>query len=229
MVGALDSLDIDPFSIDAIFITHEHIDHVQGLHVFSNKYNTKIYIDKQTFNALKVPMKEKINLDNVIFLDIGKDLIFNDLTLHPFPISHDAANPCAYNIMDGKNKISVATDLGHINDEIITKLSSSSFILLESNYDPEVLKACPYPFSLKRRISGDSGHISNELAGETISKLIPTGLKSVMLGHLSKDSNIPELAYETVLSQINQSPHFTDDFDLSVANRDTYSKLIEIN
>lgn len=100
-------------------------------------------------------MKEKINVDNIVFITIGEDIILNDLTLHPFSISHDAANPCAYNIFHEKNKISIATDLGYVDDAIIDKLSYSSFILLESNYDPQVLQACSYPYHLKRRIASE--------------------------------------------------------------------------
>jgi phosphoribosyl 1,2-cyclic phosphodiesterase len=91
-----------------------------------------------------------------------------DLTIHPFSIPHDAANPCAYNLFKDDKKISIATDIGHMTPEILKNLENSSFLLLESNYDPNILKCSSYPYLLKERISGPLGHLSNNVAGETI-------------------------------------------------------------
>ena len=110
---------------------------------------------------------------------------------------------------------------------ILKNLEESLFVMLEANYDPEVLKCSSYPFSLKTRIAGPTGHLSNEIAGKTISYLIQSGLKTAMLGHLSKESNFPELAYQTVIDELISSNN-QDRLILNVASRDTHSKIIDI-
>lgn len=116
-----------------------------------------------------------------------------------------------------------------MNNDLISNMKDSSFILLESNYDPEILKCSRYPFSLKQRISGMNGHLSNQTAGKTISELIKSGLKEVMLGHLSKENNFPELAYQTVVEELHNSNVDLDEFRLSVANRNNPSKIIKVS
>ena len=130
-------------------------------------------------------------------------------------------------ISDNK-KISIATDIGHINNNIIKHIDGSEFILLEANYDPEVLRCSSYPFSLKSRIAGPNGHLPNETAGKTIAHLLQSGLKQAMLGHLSKESNFPELAYQTVLDELIRNDYNENSLSLGVASRDAHSKLIEL-
>lgn len=125
----------------------------------SNKYNIPIYITEKTWNAL--PFKDKINKNNIIFFNILEDILIGDLKVFPFNTHHDAVEPCGFNIYNESKKISIATDLGHIDNTILNYLKNSSSILLESNYDPEVLKFSKYPYLLKQRISGTSGHLSN--------------------------------------------------------------------
>lgn len=132
-----------------------------------------------------------------------------------------------FNIYKDNKKISIATDIGCMTNDILANLENSCFILLESNYDPEVLKCSSYPFNLKKRIAGNTGHLSNEMAGKTISYLIPRGLKTAVIGHLSKESNFPELAYTTVMNEIIDTKQESN-FNLSVASRDTCGKLINI-
>ena len=115
-----------------------------------------------------------------------------------------------------------------MTNDIIKNLEDSSFILLEANYDPEVLKCSSYPFALKSRIASPIGHLPNEIAGKTISHLLKSGLKSAMLGHLSKESNFPELAYQTVIDELMQNNYDENSIKLSVASRELHSKLIDI-
>ena len=225
---ALASINSSIEDIDAILITHEHSDHVQSLGLLSKKYNIPIYINEETFNALSNAQKEKISEDKINFFINDKEFYFNDLTIKPFSIPHDAANPCGYNIHNGKRKISIATDLGHINDSILNNLKNSSFILLESNYDPSILQVSKYPYSLKERIKGPKGHLSNETAGKLISALSSNELKEVMLGHLSKENNFPELAYQTVTEELMKNNIDLNNLRLSVANRYNPSKIIEL-
>ena len=115
-----------------------------------------------------------------------------------------------------------------MTNDILKNLEESLFVMLEANYDPEVLRYSPYPFSLKTRIAGPTGHLSNEIAGKTISHLINSGLKNAMLGHLSKESNFPELAYQTVVDELISKNYNENSLSLSVASRDFHSEIINI-
>ena len=116
-----------------------------------------------------------------------------------------------------------------MTNDILKNLEESLFIMLEANYDPEVLRCSSYPFTLKSRIAGPTGHLSNEMAGKTISYLLQSGLKNAMLGHLSKESNFPELAYQTVIDEVlTNNSNEKNSFKLSVASRDKHSNLIQI-
>lgn len=223
----LASIDSSIEKIDAILVTHEHSDHVQSLGMISKKYNIPVYANTETWNSME-KQKEKISLENIKFFKNDKDFLLNDLIIHPFSTPHDAANPCGFNIHNGKKKLSIATDLGHMDNNILSELQESSFILLEANYDPEILKISKYPFHLKSRIAGPNGHLSNETAGKTISALMKNNLKEVMLGHLSKENNFPELAYQTVAEELMQSNSDINNIKLSVANRYSPTKIITV-
>ena len=223
---ALNSINIDPSSLDGILITHEHTDHVQGLGTFAKKYDLPVFVNQKTLDAMP-KQKEKISEKNINLIKIEEKFEIKDLKIKPFAIPHDAVNPCGFNIFKDNRKISIATDIGHMSNGIIKNLEDSLFILLEANYDPEVLMYSKYPYQLKTRIAGPTGHLSNEMAGKTISYLLKSGLKQAMLGHLSKESNFPELAYKTVIDEL--MPNFSENnFKLSVAKRDESSPLISI-
>ena len=172
--------------------------------------------------------KDKIHSKNIKKFKVSEKFSIGDLTINPFSIPHDAANPCGFTLLKDNKKISIATDIGHMTNDILKNIDGSSFILLESNYDPEVLKCSHYPYYLKTRIAGPSGHLSNEMAGKTISFLLKSGLKNAMLGHLSKESNFPELAYKTVIDELLSNSYDENSLSLSVAKRDSHSKIITI-
>ena len=213
--------------IDAILVTHEHSDHVQSLGMVSKKFDIPVYANLETWNAME-KQKEKMCEKNINLFENDKDFILNDLTIHPFSTPHDAANPCGFNIHDGNKKLSIATDLGHMDNNIFKQLENSSFVLLESNYDPEILKVSKYPFHLKQRIAGPHGHLSNETAGKTISALMKKGLQEVILGHLSKENNFPELAYQTVAEELMNNNSDINTIKLSVASRSMPGKIVNI-
>lgn len=226
ITDALNSINIDPTGIDAILITHEHSDHIKGISTFSKKYNIPVYANKETWDCLK-QHKEKLDEENIKYFSFNKFNI-GDLSIVPFSIPHDAANPCGFNVYHKDKKISIATDIGHMTNEIVENLTNSSFVLLEANYDLNVLKCSRYPYPLKQRISGPNGHLSNDVAGKTISYLANHGLKTVMLGHLSKENNFPELAYKTVVEHLIENNINNDSFKLSVADRYNVSPIIDI-
>ena len=227
IVEALNSIDIDITDIAAILVTHEHSDHIKSIGTLSKKYNIPVYANKETWKAMPTEVK-KVPLDCQKTFLIDNKFSIGSLEILPFSIPHDAANPCGFNIFGSNKKISIATDVGHITPAIFTNLQNSSFILLESNYDPEVLKCSSYPYQLKRRIAGPNGHLPNKEAGDTISKLIDSGLKSVMLGHLSKENNFPELAHQTVLDELISNNYTKNSVNLYVASRYEPSALLDV-
>ena len=225
---ALHSIEIDPFSIKALLITHEHSDHIKGMSAISRKYNIPVFATKETFDAMPT-QTQKIDPHNMYLFRPSEKFYIDDLEILPFSIPHDAANPCGFNIIkDSCHQISIATDVGHMTNPILKHLEGSEFILLESNYDTEVLRCCSYPFKLKSRIASDTGHLSNTMAGKTISYLSKnSNLHTAMLGHLSKESNFPELAYQTVVDELLCNS-VENSINLSVADRNCPSNFIKL-
>lgn len=225
--SALLDLEINPSTLDGILITHEHSDHIQGLGTFAKKFDLPVFVNKKTLDAMPT-QKEKISEKNIKLFNIEEKFEIGDLEIKAFSIPHDAVDPCGFNISNNGKKISIATDIGHMNNSIFGNLEGSCFLMLESNYDPEVLKYSNYPYILKNRIAGPTGHLSNESAGKTICKLLNSGLKQALLGHLSKESNFPELAYKTVVEELLLDNHSENSIKLGVASRDTPGKFINI-
>lgn len=223
---ALHSINVEPSSINAVLITHEHSDHVQGLGTFSKKYDIPIYANQETIDNMPTQIS-KIAEKNIKKFKVSDKFCIGDVDIKSFSIPHDAANPCGFNFFKDNKKISIATDIGHMNNKIVNNLEESEFVLLESNYDPDVLKCSSYPYNLKTRIAGPNGHLSNNMAGKTISYLLKFGLRKAMLGHLSKESNFPELAYKTVIEELMTENYSESSLSLSVADRNKPSKLIE--
>ena len=224
IVESLASLNVAIEDIDGIFVTHEHTDHTQSIGTISKKYGTPIYANKKTWQAMPEQSK-KIQKENMYYFSNNEKFKFKDLEIFPFNIPHDAANPCGFNISKENTKISITTDIGHIDTNVLNNLKHSKFILLESNYEPEVLKYSRYPFHLKERISSPLGHLSNIDAGKTINYLADFGLENAVIAHLSNENNFPELAYKSVLEQIDQNKKLS----IEVASRNMPTKFFEIS
>lgn len=224
---ALNDISVNPSSIDGILVTHEHSDHVQSLGTLSKKFDLPVFVNQETLDAMP-KQRDKIDTKNIKTFKVNDKFEIGDLKIQPFSTPHDAANPCGFNIFKNDKKISIATDIGHMTKDILKNLEESLFIMIEANYDPEVLRCSSYPFTLKSRIAGPTGHLPNEIAGKTISYLLKSGLKNAMLGHLSKESNFPELAYQTVLDELIANNYDENSLSLSVASRDLHSKLIKL-
>ena len=225
---ALASFNVSLDDIDAILVTHEHSDHILNVGSISKKYNIPVYCNEETLKAMS-SQKSKISEDNQILFKNNKSFKIHDLEIFPFSIPHDAANPCGFNIFHDDKKISIATDIGHIDNNLISHLENSSFMLLEANYDPDILKYGKYPFALKQRILSPIGHLSNESAAKTISTLLKKQVFSqAMLGHLSKENNFPELALKTVYDELGANNITKKDITIDVAQRNSPSKLVKI-
>lgn len=224
---ALSNLNVDPTSIDGILITHEHSDHVKGLGTFAKKFNVPVFINNKTLDCMP-EQREKLQQNKINNFVVGENFEINDLKIKSFKIPHDAVNPCGFLISKDNKSIGIATDIGHMTTDILKELEPSDFILLESNYEPEILKCSPYPYTLKTRIAGPNGHLPNEEAGKTISCLLKNNLKQAMLGHLSKENNFPELAYKTVVEELISNNYDENSLSLSVASRDVPGNIVEI-
>lgn len=227
----LNEIGIKGGELDGIVITHEHSDHTKGLGVLARKHGVPIYSTKETLDEIrnmKYLGEYPVELLNPICPDV--DFMIGDLEVKPFRIDHDAANPVAYRIQCDRKSVAVATDMGHFDQYIIDHLQGLDAILLESNHDVNMLETGPYPYYLKRRILGDHGHLSNENAGRLLNYILHDNLKKILLGHLSKENNYEELAYETVKLEIEQGDHgyHSVDFSIAVAKRDLMSEIITI-
>ena len=144
----------------------------------------------------------------------------------PISTSHDAVNPVCYTIEGDDKKVAVATDLGEYSDYIIANLEGLDIVLIEANYDKNMLQVGPYPYYLKQRILGNKGHLSNENSGQLLRTILSDRLKYIILGHLSKENNYPELAYEAVKVELKDC--LNDNISLAVANRDKPSELVTV-
>lgn len=220
---ALEEININGEDINAILVTHDHIDHTKSIATLSNKYNIPVYANKKTWEAIP-EIASKIPECNKKLFTISETFSVGDIKILPFHTPHDAADPCGFNLYNSNKKISIATDIGYVSEELLNHLKESSCILLESNYDPEILKCSRYPYMLKQRISSDKGHLSNISAAKTLSELYKSGLEKALLIHLSKENNFPELAYETIK---NETLNCTN-LSIDVAPRDKPTKLFEV-
>lgn len=223
----LAEIGIEPKTIDAIFITHEHSDHIKGAGIFSRKYNVPIYAPQLTWKAMDGKLG-KIKEENIKVLE-NKYTEIKDLTIESFPIPHDAVCPMGYKVHGKSKKGCIATDLGYFSQEVKEALKDSDIILLESNHDIEMVKFGPYPYPLKQRILSTRGHLSNEDCGRAIVDIFTDEFKTIYLGHLSKTNNYPDLAYQTVINILRESNiDISKDLELRMCNRDGHSRLIEI-
>ena len=226
----LASIDRNIKEIKGIFISHEHSDHIKGIGVLARKHHIPIYGTKGTIEAIKqCSSLGAIDDDLYRVIRADEDVQIDDLVVKPFRISHDAAEPVAYRMECGEKSAAIATDLGFYNQNIVDKLQNLDVLLLESNHDIHMLQVGIYPYHLKQRILGDRGHLSNESAGKLLCHLLHDDLKAVFLGHLSKDNNYEELAYETVKLEIafGSDKYKPEDFLIEVAKRDEVSRMIE--
>lgn len=230
----LRSIGIDIRTINHILITHAHSDHIQSAALLSRRFNIPIHASIGTWKEMDHKQKTKgVSTKNMRIFKTTEVLLpleLDDLQAVFFPIPHDASDPVGYRITNGDQSVAVATDLGHINTTLEQNLAGVSLLLLESNYDIPMLRNGPYPAELKRRILGDRGHLSNNSAGEFAVKLIQSGTKEIMFGHLSKENNRPDIAYNTVVQILRANRILPQkDAEVFMALRDSPSPVRKIS
>lgn len=227
----LAQLEVKPEELSGILVTHEHSDHIQGLGVFSRKYEIPIYATKGTIKGIteyKCLGKMPDGLYHEV--EVDKTFAIGDLEVKPFSVSHDANEPSGFRIENGIKSVAIATDLGFYDDYIVENLKDLNAIVLEANHDVHMVEVGPYPYLLKQRVLGNRGHLSNELTGRLLCNILHDNLKYIMLGHLSKENNYEELAKETVKLEVTMgnTPFDGENIPLMVANRDMMSEILDI-
>lgn len=227
----LNSIGVKGEELNGILITHEHSDHIQGLGVFSRKYEIPIYATKGTIRGIRNCSSIGKMPDGLLHeVEVDQDFTLGDIDIHPFAISHDANEPAGYRMNYQEKSVAVATDLGVYDEYTVENLKNLDAILLEANHDVHMLQVGSYPYYLKQRVLGKQGHLSNELSGRLLCDILHDKLQYVLLGHLSKENNYAELAYETVKLEVTMgdNPFKGEDIPMMVASRDTVSNLITI-
>ena len=184
---------IDLSQTDALFVTHEHSDHVKGVGAFARAYDTPVYIPAACIGNFKTE-----DGDERYFVPNEHDgeVAVKGLSIKPFRVPHDAHYTVGYRISTGKEDVAIATDLGFVSDGTLAKLVGCKAVVLESNHDPLMLEGGRYPRMLKARIAGKNGHLSNDACAETVAALAYNGTEKIVLAHLSEENNTPELAFE---------------------------------
>ena len=191
---------LDPASLDAILVSHEHTDHIQGVGVMSRRFGLTVHISDGTWQASHQMLGK---LSDVRPFTCGHPFTIGDLAIHPFSISHDAIDPAGFTIGCNGSKVGVATDLGIVTGVVKTHLQACDALILEANHDPQMLIDGPYPWPLKQRIRGRSGHLSNEDAAKLLETLTHNRLAHVILAHLSEENNTPDKAKQAVEAVVN--------------------------
>jgi phosphoribosyl 1,2-cyclic phosphodiesterase len=189
--------EVSSRNLDAVLITHEHSDHIKGLGAFARKHALPVYANEKTWAAMmgkigEVPEAQRKILPTDGVMEIA------DLRIESYAISHDAVEPVGYCFYADGAKLSLATDLGYVSEKVMRQLQNSDVLVLESNHDVNMLRMGRYPWNIKRRILGDTGHLSNEAAGEALCSLLTGNLRRVYLAHLSQEHNQMDLAKLTV-------------------------------
>ena len=225
----MERVNLDPAALNAILVTHEHADHIKGIGILSRKFDLPVYATEGTWGGMygKIgPIADK----NRVMFEPGQDFFIGSMNITPFPTPHDANQSVGFTFEADGAKLAIATDLGCIRDSWLSYVLGADAVLLESNYDPDMLTAGPYPYELKKRIRSSKGHLSNDDAGAVAVELVRHGAQKIILGHLSKENNFPDLAMRTcelTLQTAGIDP--IGDVTLYVAKRDGNTGMFSIS
>lgn len=218
-----------PFeNVTGVLITHEHIDHIKSLPIITKKLpNIYAYANEATWENIERPVNDKKKR----YFQTGIDFNIDEFIIRPFPIPHDAAEPVGFSIYNSGRQISIVTDVGYITEDIFSEITNADLLLLEANHEKEILLMGRYPYTLKRRIMGEKGHLSNISAGECLCHLTKAKKKKrqILLGHLSRENNDPSVAMLTVKNTLMEKNIFIgNELYLDVVLRDSFSCLYEV-
>ena len=215
------SKGFDPGRLDAIVVSHEHSDHIQGVGVLARRFGLPVYMSKMTGRTAGSMLGK---IADMRYFECGNPFSVNTWTVSPFSISHDAEDPAGFTVHNNGMKIGIATDLGIVTAMVRERLKACHILILEANHDPDMLINGPYPWPLKQRIQSRTGHLSNEDSRELLTALKHENLQHVVLAHLSETNNTPEKALQAVglaLKGCNAKLH--------VATQDVCAEILKIN
>jgi len=189
------SIGIEPETLSGILITHEHSDHTRGAAILSRRYGFPVFVNDATLEAA-LPVLENLRFRHAFIT--GNTFVFQDVQIHPYAISHDAADPVGFLVNDGERIMGYCTDTGAVSKLMHHRLSNCHGLVLECNHDPDLLRNGPYPPSLQQRVRGKTGHLANADAADFLAAILHDGLEHVVLSHLSESNNRPHLAQEAM-------------------------------
>ncbi len=218
LTNGMKALGVDPADLSAIFITHEHADHVTGLQVLTKKLRVPVYATAPTCRELaeKAPNTRELLRPQ----RAGSVVPVGSLWVESFPTPHDAAGSVGYSVSDGASRMVLCTDLGHVTEPVDRAVRGCDLLICETNHDPEWVLSGPYPYYLKDRILGSRGHLSNEAGAQLVCRAVESGTRTVVLAHLSSENNTPHHAYLTVYESLKRAGYDPErDVDLTVAPR----------
>ena len=222
----LDGIGVSGRDIDAIFVTHEHDDHITGVGVLARRFDIPVYANRATMEYLDSMGKlNRIMPEKLIVFENNVSFICGTFVVKAFPIPHDAADPVGYRFTSGSVSVAISTDIGVITEDIRQGTLGCSVVLLEANHDVEMLRNGPYPYPLKKRILSDHGHLSNEVSASYACELAQNGTKTIILGHLSEENNRPELAFEAVTKGLKEKD-LLDSCRVILAPRYSHGEMI---
>ncbi|MBU5268210.1 MBL fold metallo-hydrolase [Virgibacillus proomii] len=190
-------INIDPSNLSSILVTHEHSDHIKGLGVFARKYKLPIYANAKTWQAMEKSIGN-LSIDQKFHFNLEEIKTFGDIDVESFGVSHDAAEPMFYTFHHQGKKVALVTDLGYVSERIKKIVEGADAYIFEANHDVGMLRMGRYPWNVKRRILGDSGHISNEDCGLALADIVDNNTQRIYLAHLSLDNNMRDLARMSV-------------------------------
>ncbi|MCK5341354.1 MAG: MBL fold metallo-hydrolase [Desulfobulbaceae bacterium] len=224
----LSAVGVDISSLSAILTTHEHSDHVRGIGILSRKFGLPVFANHATFRAAEKEIKKTFAFHE---FSSGASFHFQDLRIHPFSISHDAADPVGFVIENSTQSIGYCTDTGAVSRLMRYRLAGCNGLVLESNHDLEMLKNGPYPYYLKQRVRSTSGHLANGEAAGFLEDLLHDGLTHVVLAHISETNNTPQMvqsAVEAMLSSRNGGNGGDFSTYISLAAQDRPGRLLDL-
>ncbi len=217
IINRMTELGLNPQKVKAVFITHEHGDHMRGARGVNKKLQVPIYLTAKTYNGAYKNMRP----DSPKFFTPDEKVEIDDFTIYPVLKNHDAAEPCSFRIEYKNKNVGVFTDIGEACDNVKLHVSECDGLFLESNYDEKMLWEGSYPHFLKERVASKNGHLSNDQAFELLDKHTNGNLQCVFLSHISKDNNTPEKAAETMKP-------LTERFEVKVATRYEASEIYQL-
>ena len=217
---SLNDIDVDMGEIDAILITHEHIDHIRGLEALSKRYQIPIFANSDTARGICSALKTRPQFK---IFSTGESFEFNDLAIHPFSIQHDTLDPVAFIIRTSNIKLGICTDLGFVTTLVKNHLKECDYLYIEANHEPDMVYASARPMIYKQRVLGRQGHLSNTSCAELLKEIAHDGLKEVYLAHLSEECNRPELALEIIKEALHAKGYT---IPIHIAHQDVSSKSL---